>query len=472
MIVSKAKTLPFAPQALAEVTPIANATGWFYAQPGQFIGDHYAAYGVLYKAQPWLATVIDKVANASARLTFQAWENDGDTATRDTTSAFAKLWQRPCPYLSRYAFWRWTVSTYELYGEAFWLKIYGPGRTVIGFYPMHPSRTVVKRDPDSGAITFVFTIGVASAGLLEVPADDVVPFRRYNPTDLMRGLSRVEPLRSTLADEDASRRANTSMWNRGARPNLMLSTDGKLSDGALKRLQAQIAAQHSGPDRAGGSLLLEEGMKPVPVQVNAEQMQYVAARQLNREEVCAVYDVPPPIVHILDHATFSNIVEQFRSFYRETMAPRLEEIEDTIQHHVTWPNFDPTGRLEGRFALDEVLRGDFETRSTAVAKLIENGIMTPAEARSLFDLDDAGPVSHRLYANSAIQELGAPGESIRITAGTSSNPIPATPAEEQDLTDAERSASRSDRQADQQKPTPPQKTARQRRRTYVARGKR
>lgn len=462
MIISGSKTLDFAPQALAEVTPIANATGWFYGRPGEFVGDHFAAYGQLYRSQPWLSTVIDKIANAAARLTFQAWARDGKDASVDTSSAFAQLVARPCPLMSRFAFWRWTVSTYELYGEAYWLKIYAADKkTVTGFYPMHPTRTVVKRDPSNGMLTYIFTIGVASAGLLEVPEDDVVPFRRYNPEDLMRGLSRVESLRSTLADEDASRRANTSTWNRGARPQLMLGTDSKVSEGALKRLQAQITAQHAGPDRAGGSLLLEEGMKPFPIQVNAEQMQYVAARQLNREEVCAVYDVPPPIVHILDHATFSNIVEQFRSFYRETMAPRLEDIEDVIAHHVIWPNFDQTGTVSGRFALDEVLRGDFETRSTAVSQLIENGVMMPAEARHLFDLDDAGPISHRLYANAAIQELGMPAERVTLRATP-----PETPAQtalvSQTTDDAEQVAA--DQEQDTQRPA---KSARRRRRTYV-----
>ena len=37
-----------------------------------------------------------------------------------------------------------------------------------------------------------------------------------------------------------------------------------------------------------------------------------------------VFDVPPPVVHILDHATFSNITEQMRSMYRDTMTPRLD----------------------------------------------------------------------------------------------------------------------------------------------------
>jgi hypothetical protein len=114
-----------------------------------------------------------------------------------------------------------------------------------------------------------------------------------------------------------------------------------------------------------------------------------------------------------------------------------------------------------------VLRGDFETRATAVANLVQNGIMKPSEARPLFDLDDAGEIADRLYANSAIQELGSPAEQIRITAGSATDPVPATPAEEQDVADAEQSAARSDRQADEQN-QPSQRSMRRRRQRRAA----
>jgi phage portal protein BeeE len=78
--------------------------------------------------------------------------------------------------------------------------------------------------------------------------------------------------------------------------------------------------------------------------------------------VCAVYDVPPPVVHILDRATFSNITEQMRSMYRDTMAPRLGLYESVLDSQLR-PDFDPRGDLYAEFLMDEVLRGSFEQRA-------------------------------------------------------------------------------------------------------------
>ncbi|HET8768679.1 MAG TPA: phage portal protein, partial [Pedococcus sp.] len=303
-------------------------------------------------------------------------------------------------------------STFEIYGEAFWYKqragrdSFGrPVGPVINLLPMHPSRTAIERD-DEGNVVYVFTLGVASAGLLRAPADDVVPFLRYNPDSLMRGLSRLEPLRSTMLNEDAARRATASWWQRGARPSVALKHPNELSEGAQRRLLANWESRHAGADLMGGTAILEEGMEAQVIQLTADEMQYVESRKLNLQEACMVYDVPPPVVHILDHATFSNITEQMRSMYRDTMAPRLEDVESVIDFYLR-PEFFAEPTHEASFALDEVLRGDFETRATAVAGLIEKGVMKPSEARPLFDLPAAGPEADVLYGNAALVPLGS-----------------------------------------------------------------
>ena len=78
--------------------------------------------------------------------------------------------------------------------------------------------------------------------------------------------------------------------------------------------------------------MLEEGMKAEKVELTAEESQYIETRKLNREEVCAAYDIPPPVVHILDRATFSNITENLRSVYRDTQAPRLNMFESVLEN--------------------------------------------------------------------------------------------------------------------------------------------
>lgn len=405
MIVSGGHTLSLAPQALGETTPTLS-NGYFYPNAGLTLSGRFATYAALYRVQPSIATLVDKIANSAARLTLKVWDNSPKTGkVEDKDSAFATLIARPTDMMSPYNFWRWTISTYEVYGEAFWFKQRNSDGQVTSLLPMHPSRTSVKRDED-GNVFYVFSAGVASVGLLTVPATEVVPFLRYNPDSLMRGMSRLEPLRSTLLNEDAARRATASWWKNGARPSVILRHPMELSDAAHARIKSGWNAANAGVDNMAKAAILEEGMEAQVVQLSAEEMQYVESRKLNLQEACMVYDVPPPVVHILDHATFSNITEQMRSMYRDTMSPRLEDVESVIDFYLR-PDFYSDPQRTVAFALDEVLRGDFETRATAVGSLIEKGVMKPSEARPLFDLPVAGKEADMLYGNAALVPLGS-----------------------------------------------------------------
>jgi len=430
VIVSDGKALGFAPQALGETTP-SLSNGYFYAATGMNLSGLTATYGALYKAQPSVATVVDKIAASAARLTVRVWDNTPATGrVQDTDSALARLIADPCMEMSPFNFYRWTVATYEIYGEAFWLKQRNTDGQIVGLLPMHPSRTMVKRD-ESGNTVYVFTLGVASAGILTVPADDVVAFLRYNPESLMRGLSRLEPLRSTLLNEDASRRATQSWWKRGARPSVVLKHPDTLSQAAIDRLRAGFDARHAGADNMGGTNVLEEGLDLQVIQLNAEEMQYIESRKLNMQEVCMVYDVPPPVVHILDHATFSNITEQMRSMYRDTMSPRLEDIESTIDRSLRSEFYAP-GEREVEFDMSEVLRGDYETRVDKALAARQAGLVTGNEGRAIIGESlSTDPEMNKIYANAALVPLGSkppvaapvtPGSAPAFEAASSASP--------------------------------------------------
>ncbi len=431
MLLNNGQTISLAPQALGETTPIA-ATGFFYPKSGLPLLKEYATYGHLYRSQPWVFTVVDKIASAIARLNLLVWDDQPNTAKNlDTSSRYAKLISQPTGFLSNYRFWHWVVSTYEIYGEVFILKERDGNGNVVGLLPFHPSRVSVERaarggdwkGAKSGDVRYIFTAGTASAGLITAPEEDVIPWLRYNPDGLMRGWSRLEPLRSTLMNEDASRRAQSAWWQNMGRPSMTVSVDGKIDSKTAKRVRADFDNIHAGADNVGGTLVLPAGMTAIQTQMNADEMAYIESRKLNRGEVAAVYDIPPPCIQILDNATFSNITEQMRSLYRDALPPRIEDLESTLDRYL---GAEFQGKKVARFAVDAVLRGDVEVRAETAVSLVSGGIAKPSEVRPWFDLNDAGPSADRLYANSAIQELGSVKEYIAVS-GPTAELVPETP---------------------------------------------
>lgn len=366
---------------LGSITPI-PAFGSYYGGGNVSLSGLQASYAAIFRTQLWAYVLIQKRARALAQLPFRPHLLTAD-GSRDSAvgSQFGQLMARPNDKHDPVFFWTWTSSTYDIYGEAIWVKLRDPHNRVRALWPMHPTNTITYRG-DDGRWKYSFTTGARNVPLLPVFDEaDVVHFRSYNPENTERGMSAMEPLRQTLLAEDAARRAQAAMWQNGARPSVALTTPNKLSDAAYQRLVATWDNKHAGVDNWAKTAILEEGLTPKAISLSAEEMQYIASRQLNREEVCAAYDTPPPAVHILDHATYSNITEQMRSLYRDTIAPLCQALEATVAAQLT-PDFAATdGPVFGRFDMDNMLRGTFEAQTAAYAQAIGTGQMTPQEAR-------------------------------------------------------------------------------------------
>lgn len=366
-----------------------------------------ASYAEMYTRQASVHMVVNKLAYGEARLPFKVYEHDDLNRPEANDSPYARLMAKPHPRMSRFFWWLWFVSTYDVYGEAFMGKIRDAGGRPIGLAPLHPTAMNEVEEVD-GVVQWSFQNG--KVRIDGIPDTDLVHPKTYNPTSTTRGLSRLEPLRRTLEFEDAAQRAQSSFWHRGARPGVALSHPGNISQPAAERLKLRWDQVAAGADKTGTTVVLEEGMKPEVMTVSNDDAQYIDSRKLNKEEVCGAYDVPPPAVHILDRATFSNITEQMRSLYRDTHAPRLKLFEDCLEAELrgsvrpgaSEPDFGAD--VYGEFLLDEVLRGDFEKRADGFQKAVNSGWMTPAEVRQKENLPFVEG-SDRLLINSTIVPL-------------------------------------------------------------------
>jgi HK97 family phage portal protein len=355
----------------------ATFPGWNQILTGQY----WSSYADIYRQQVWVSTVVNKLAMGTARLPLKVYERDELNRPQVPDHPYAKLLNNPNPKMSRFAFWLWVSSTFDIYGEAFILKIRDRGGRPVQLVPLHPSCMHIDEE-DNGEAVWLFRNGKVE--IKGIRQSDLVHPRTYNPESTRRGLSRLEPLRRTLEFEDAAQRSQSSFWRNGARPGFALKHPGNLSQPAADRVKVRFDEIARGADKTGTTIVLEEGMEPMVLSVSNEDAQYVDSRKLNREEVCGAYDIPPPAVHILDRATFSNITEQMRSLYRDTHAPRLQlfegcletELRASVQPGKSEPDFSDDVYAE--FLLDEVLRGDFEARSAAYSAA---DYMTVAEKR-------------------------------------------------------------------------------------------
>lgn len=343
-------------------------------------------YAAIWRTQPQIRTVVSFLARNIAQLGLHVYRRVSDVdRERLTEHPLAELLSQPNPTTTRYRWVEALISDLALYDNALIAKIR---------HARQP-RALLRLDPRS-----VTPLGdqpyepegyrvQGNQGSRDLRPDDVMHFRGYNPVDIRWGASPIETLRRILIEEYQASRYREQLWRNGARVSgyLQRPLDApEWSRAEKERFRAQWQSQYTGDGpQTGGTPILEDGMSFHDAAVTPEAAQYIEARKLTREEVASAYHIPPPMIGVLDHATYSNIQEQHKHLYQDTLGPWLEMISQEI-HLQLLPDFPDTDRVYTEFNLAEKLRGSFEEQADQLQTSVGAPWMTRNEARARVNL--------------------------------------------------------------------------------------
>jgi HK97 family phage portal protein len=379
------------------------------------LGGFAQDYLQIWRTQGAVKTTVSFLARNVAQLGLPVFRRKGDAdRERLYDHPLARLIRQPNPWTTRYRFLDSVIHDLAIFDRTFWLKVKGddglmslmrldpvatyPGGG-LGFYPEY----------------FEFR---GLRGTRDYPADQVFFLRGYagHMADV-GGISPIESLRDVLEESYYSSQSRAQTMRNGARISgyLKRPPEANWSDQARDKFKQDWQAQYSGNGpAAGGTPILEDGMDFVPAAMTPKDLQYVESRKLTREEVAAAYYIPPPMLGLLENATFSNIVEQHQMLYSDTLGPTLSMFQDEIGLQLVPDMPDPDG-LYAEFNLAEKMRGSFETRQVAIQSAVGGPTMTTNEGRALDNLPpiEGGDVLIR---------------PLNVTQPGAGNPVPAEPA--------------------------------------------
>lgn len=344
--------------------------------------DYAADYAELWRTQPQVRTVVGFLARNIAQLGLPVFRRVSDVdRERLTDHPLAALIKKPNARTTRYRLIDGLVNDLGIYDVACWAKLKQSDSTA-GLLRLPPAR--IEPIGDSWA----WPDGVklrGTRGEVTFTMEQVVLFRGYNPIDARWGVSPMETLRRVLAEEFHAGQYREQLWRNGARiPGHIRrpSKAPKWSNEARERFRADWRGLYTGNGPgAGGTPILEDDMEFHPGGITPEQAQYLEARKLTREEVASAFHIPLPMVGILDHATFSNIEEQHKQLYQDTLGPWLTMIQEEIALQLV-PEFDQSGDVYVEFNLAEKLKGSFEDQATSLQTAVGGPWLTRNEARA------------------------------------------------------------------------------------------
>ena len=283
--------------------------------------------------------------------------------------------------------WReWMMVCLGLWGNAYSQIIRtGPSKKqrIAELLPLPPGSVTPLYDAAGGEVAYRVTL--AGGGSETLPASAVLHNKLLPLGGGVVGMSPIQQAMEAIGIAIRAEEFGAKLFSNGGQPGGVLETPGKLSQPAYERLKSSWEERHQGSENAHRVAILEEGMKWQSVGFPPEAAQFLETRKYQRSELAGMYGVPPHLVGDLDKATFSNIEHQGLEFVVHGLMPHLTRVESRVRFQLLAP--EERGRYFAKFNVNGLLRGDMTARSAYYTQLINNGMMSPNEARDREDMN-------------------------------------------------------------------------------------
>lgn len=387
----------------------------------------------MWASQPHFRTVVTFIARNIAQLGLHTFTREGETdRVRDRTSPLAQALADVDGNATTFELIFALVGDLALYDRAYWWV--APSSEM-------PSGWMIRRLPPTwvepvmanGWEVKEYRAYVKPDGGFEVIKPEfILAFPGYAPTKMHGASPTVDALRQTLHEQVEAALYRSQVWKRGGRVSSVIERPTgapEWSDAARESFREDWYAKFTGRGaKAGGTPILEDGMKLTRIDFNAQEQQFVEAAKLSLVTVAAAFHVNPTMIGQNDGANYSNVREFRKMLYGDTLGPLVAQIEARINTFLVPRMGLDRGRTYVEFNIAEKLQGNFEEQAASMSRSIGAPWMTRNEGRALVNLPAIlGGDDLVTPLNVLIGGQSSPADGVTAGGGGSA-PDPAAPA--------------------------------------------
>lgn len=339
----------------------------------------------IWRTQPAVRTVVGFTARNVAQLGLHSFLRDGDERERTRTDLVARVLSQPNPDQTGLEMIYALVADWALNDDGY-LMLMPDSKMPSGWLLRQvPSAWVKAKKATPWAIE-EYWVTVPGRRSQAVPAEYVIHFHGWNPVDTRSGVSNLVALKDTMAEQISAARYRKQVWDSGARVGSVITRpSGTWSPEAKTRfiddLKSAFARRGS---RAGGPIVLEDGMTMQRIGFSAHEEQFVEAAKLALATVAQVYFINPTMIGMLDNANYANVREFRRALYGDSLGWPIAMLQERLNAFLV-PRLT-TNDVFVEFNVEAKLRGSFEEQAKVVSTATGAPWQTRNEARRMFNM--------------------------------------------------------------------------------------
>jgi len=312
---------------------------------------------------------------------------------------------KPNRYQTRIDFFSTLVLNLVTWGNAYCHIVRNSSGQIISLLPLMSAQMQVQL-LEGGVLVYQYTDSNGTT----IYADSSIWHIKLFGNGIM-GLSPLGHAASSIGLAIAGENRVTSIYRNGARPSGILLFDKTLKEeqrAAIRENAKKLAGNNS-----DSLMLLDDRVKYQQTSMSPQDIELLQSRKFQIEDIARFMGVPSVLINDTSGSTAwgSGIAQIIEGWYKLGLRPYLENIE--LSACVNLLPIEQQRNWEIELDFDALLRADMIARYDAYGKAVNNGIITPNEARDNEGLEQL-PGGDTLLINSALTPITQAGQMRRI----------------------------------------------------------
>jgi len=350
--------------------------------------ESYEDYARVYGDIAWVYRCVARIAQTCASVPLEVYRrgSDGGTTRADDVQAaelsglleFANEFEALPDLIEQ------TATYLNLTGNAFWGIERDERDRVAELWCLRPDRVRIKPDRKRYIAGYVYEV---AGRRVTYDTRDMVHIKYVSPADDYYGMGPLRAAMHGIVLEYYGTTYNKAMLRHHGMPVAVLKTkEPFVPREEQDRIRRDWQRLHGGPDKAGKIAILTNDVELTPIGLSPDELQWVQTRKMTREEIAAVFGVPPIMMGLYEGVNYATAQQQEKMFWSATVKPALEKIAAALNERLA-PQIDPGLRVRFDLSGVEPLQADKQKETERVLKLVQQRVITPNEARRLLRID-------------------------------------------------------------------------------------
>lgn len=315
------------------------------------------------------------LAETVASLPVTVYRKTADGRIEDPSHYFAQLMARkPNRYQTRQEFFETMMLNLVLHGNCY-ARVTRIGGQIRSILPLMASQIEVKLLSD-GSIVYIYS---SNGNIEALSSESVWHVKLYG-----NGVIGKSPLafgRNMIGVAQAAEDTVTKVYANGGKPSGVLSFDRLLTPEQRTAVRTNFGSLTTGTDER--LLVLEQGMKFDAVSMSPSDIELLASRKHQVDEIARWFGVPSIMINQNEGTTTlgSSAAEIISTFYKITLRPYLERFEASVSANLF--TAAEAKEYEFEFDFEGLLRSDLKSRLEGYRTAVAGTILTPNEVRKI-----------------------------------------------------------------------------------------